>query len=171
MDSSSFNSHLLNLEHILVRQFRLLQKLIETSQAERDAMIQNSPALTRLIEDKEVALDQLGLLDDERRQTVQDMAVMLGLPAQACSIRDLQPYISGEDGDRVQRLAEGITALVEQSRELNCANQALAYVKIDLVKATQTFLINLAQPDIDYRPPGSLPIVREATSWGVECRA
>ncbi len=171
MDLSVFHNYLVNLEHLLVRQFRLLQNLMDTSRAEREAMLKNSPELSRLVEDKEVYLDQLGMLDDERRKTVQDMALMLKLPGDASTVRDLVPYLSQEEADRVQRLAEGITALVEQSRELNKSNQALAYVKIDLVKATQAFLVSLAQPDLDYRPAGSAPALREAINRGVECRA
>lgn len=168
-DQFSVNSQ--TLEQLLVSQFRLLQKLIEVTQKEKEALLSEKEALMSLTEEKEALLDQLGMVDDERRKVVGDLARELKIPGDFCSVKNLIPYLDIENRNRLSRIADGISTLVLQARELNEANQMLAHVKIDLIKATQSFLISLAQPEVCYRPAGTGPISREAPSWGVEIHA
>lgn len=160
-----------NLEQLLVSQFRLLQKLIEVTQKEKNALLSEKDALMSLTEEKEALLDQLGMVDDERRKVVGDLARELKIPGDFCSVKNLIPHLKADDGNRLSRISDGISTLILQAKELNEANQMLAHVKIDLIKATQSFLIGLAQPEIGYRPAGTGPISRDAPSWGVEIRA
>jgi flagellar biosynthesis/type III secretory pathway chaperone len=170
-EQDKFSLNTWNLEQLLVSQFRLLQKLIEMTQRERTALTSEGEAIMQLTEEKEVLLDQLGMVDDERRKIVGDMAMALNIPGDFCTVRDLILHLKPEDASRISRIADGISTLVIQARELNEANQMLAHVKIDLIKATQSFLIGLAQPEINYRPAGVAPVSRETPSWGVEIRA
>ncbi|MBE0699682.1 MAG: flagellar protein FlgN [Anaerolineaceae bacterium] len=170
-EQDKFSSYTWNLEQLLVSQFRLLQKLIEMTQKERTALASESEAVMQLTEEKEIVLDQLGMVDDERRKLVGDMAMALNISGDFCTVGDLILHLKAEDASRISRIADGISTLVIQARELNEANQMLAHVKIDLIKATQAFLIGLAQPEINYRPAGVAPASREAPSWGVEIRA
>jgi flagellar biosynthesis/type III secretory pathway chaperone len=170
-EQEKFSSNIRNLEQLLVSQFRLLQKLIELTQKERTALTSEGEAVMQLTEEKEVLLDQLGMVDDERRKVVGDLAMSLNIPGDFCTVRDLLAYLRPDDASRISRIADGISTLVIQARELNEANQMLAHVKIDLIKATQSFLIGLAQPEINYRPASAAPASREAPSWGVEIRA
>ena len=166
-----FSSSIWNLEQLLVSQFRLLQKLIDLTQKERTALNSKSETIMQLTEEKEVLLDQLGMVDDERRKVVGDMAMALNIPGDFCTVKDLISHLQTDDSSRILRIADGISTLVIQARELNEANQMLAHVKIDLIKATQSFLIGLAQPEMNYRPAGAAPASREAPRWGVEIRA
>jgi hypothetical protein len=170
-EQNKFSSDIWNLEQLMVSQFRLLQKLIEITQKERNALINDNQLVMQMCEEKEILLDQLGMVDDERRKVVNDLAMQLNIAGDFCTVHDLLPHLNPEFGGRLFRIAEGISTLVIQAKELNEANQMLTHVKIDLVKATQSFLISLAQPEINYRPAGTVPISRNATSWGVEIRA
>lgn len=170
-EQDKFSSDILNLEKLLVQEFRLLQKLVEITQKERSVLLSGGEAVLQLTEDKEVLLDQLGILNDSRRKVTEDLAVALKITKDYCSVKELLPYLDQDTATRINRMAEGISNLVVQARELNMSNYTLANVKIDLLKATQAFLINLAQPEVDYRPSGTLPVSRETTSWGVERRA
>jgi flagellar biosynthesis/type III secretory pathway chaperone len=170
-EQDKFSSDIWNLEQLMVSQFRLLQKLIEITQKERNALINDNQQVMQISEEKEILLDQLGMVDDERRKLVSDLAMELNIHGDYCTVRDLLPYLTPEASGRIFRIADGISTLVVQARELNESNQMLTHVKIDLVKATQAFLISLAQPEISYRPAGTTPISRDAPSWGVEIRA
>lgn len=170
-EQEKLSSNYRDLEQLLVSQFRLLQKLIEVTQKEKNAMLNHYELLMAVTEEKEVLLDQLGMVDDERRKVTSDMAVAFHIPGDYCTVKSLIPYLSAEEGGRLARIADGISTLVIQAKELNEANQILAHVKIDLAKATQAFLIGLAQPEINYQPAGTGPVSREAPRWGFEVRA
>jgi flagellar biosynthesis/type III secretory pathway chaperone len=171
VEQGDFSSKIWNLEQLLVNQFRLLQKLTEISQKEKAALVSNGKAVMQLSEEKEILLDQLGMVDDERRKLVNDMAVLLKIPGDFCTVREIIPHLNADAASRISRIADGISSLVVQARELNESNQMLVHVKLDLIKATQAFLISLAQPEINYRPAGTAPVSREIPSWGVEIRA
>lgn len=164
------SASLMDLEQLLVKQFRLLQQLVETSKVEREAMLGDGKTVMRLTEDKEVLLDQLNMVEEERRVVVQSMAEALRIPEKPCSVRTLISRLGREEAERLSRLMDGINILVSHARDLNQSNQALAHVKLDLIRSTQAFLISLTAPDVDYRPAIIAPAGREAPSWGKEYR-
>jgi flagellar biosynthesis/type III secretory pathway chaperone len=166
-----FSTNIWNLEQLLVNQFRLLQKLIELTQKERTALSSENALIMQMTEEKEVLLDQLGMVDDERRKVVADIAMAFNISGDFCTVKDLISHLKPDDASRISRIADGISTLVLQAKELNEANQMVVHVKMDLIKATQSFLISLAQPEVTYRPASTPPASREAPSWGVEIRA
>jgi flagellar biosynthesis/type III secretory pathway chaperone len=165
-----FVDHVAKLEYLLVRQFRLLQDLIEASQKEKDALLEKSDDLMQAVENKEVLLDQLGYVENDRRKAVQDILLALGIQAETDSIKDVVPHLDEEAATRMSRLAEGISSLVYQAREQNQYNQAIAHTRLDWLKAAQYLLVGVAQPEVDYRPPAYSPVSREAPERGFECR-
>ncbi|MDR3578320.1 MAG: flagellar protein FlgN [Anaerolineaceae bacterium] len=165
-----FVENLMELESILVKQFRSLQELIEKTRFERKLLLTGDDALMRVVEDKEALLDQLGLIEDNRRKLVQNLSLAKGIQTETTSINELLPYLQEDIAERFSRLVEGITTLAFQARDLNRANQAISTTKLEWLKATQSFLIRIAQPEIGYRPPGSAPVLQRTAGLGVEFR-
>jgi hypothetical protein len=180
VEHDKFSADLMELEHLLVRQFRALQQLVDTTQKERAAMLENDnstregdavPAksgdtVMRMVEEKEALLDQLGLIEDSRRRVVEDLAVALKVQSDAGSVGALLPHLKAEDAGRLGRLADGIVTLAAQARAQNHENHALALVRLTWLKAAQSALIGVTQPDVDYRPLVNTSAGRDRAGWG-----
>jgi flagellar biosynthesis/type III secretory pathway chaperone len=159
------------LEQVLVQQFRTLQELIELSKKERASLLNEPDLIPQIVEDKEVLLDKMGLMEDKCRQIIQEFSIFLGIRLENTSIQALLPFFKPEDASRIKNLSEGIYSLANQARELNHASQAIAITKLDWLKATQSFLISMFQPENGYRSPlGGTP-QEPAAGLGVEFRA
>jgi len=168
--TDSLSEDLQSLELLLVQEFRMLQELIETSVKEGQALLKNGDLLMRLVEDKEVLLDELSLLENTRRQVVQALMIALGIQAETSSVSDLLPSLSPEIALRLKRLSEGLSSLVLKARDINHNNQAVAAIKLDWVKAVQMLLIGFSQPESAYHLPNvSLP-QRDAPAQNVQYR-
>jgi flagellar biosynthesis/type III secretory pathway chaperone len=168
VEHDKFSADVMELEHLLVRQFRTLQELLESTQKERVLLLNGTGTdVMRVVEDKEVLLDQLGILEDSRRRVVEDIAVALKVQSEAGSVGSLLPHLGRDESSRIGRLAEGIINLAGQTREMNQQNKALAVVKLDWIRAAQVTLIGLSQPEGDYRPAIGGPVSREAAGWGM----
>lgn len=159
----------LELEQILVRQFKSLKQLVALTQRERSTLLNDPDAVLNLVEEKEALLDSMTLLEDQCRKMVQEISLTLGLHSQETSIEELLPYFEPEDARRVNTLSEGISGLAIEARELNRANQAIAVTRLDWLKATQEFLISIFLPEAGYQKPGSTR--QDAAGLGVEYRA
>jgi hypothetical protein len=159
----------MELEQVLVRQFKLLKQLVALTQNERGTLLNDPDAVLTVVEEKEALLDSMTLLEDQCRKLVQEISLSLELHSQQTSIHELLPYFEPEDARRVKNLSEGISGLAIDARELNRANQAIAITKLDWLKATQEFLISIFLPDAGYQKPGSTR--QDAAGLGVEFRA
>jgi flagellar biosynthesis/type III secretory pathway chaperone len=168
--NDKFTADRLELEEVLVRQFRALQEMIALTRKERTYLLSEPDLVIQIVEDKEVLLDVVSLMEDKCRKIVQELSLDLSLRSENTSIRDLLPFLKPEDASRIKNLSEGITSLASQARELNRANQAIAYTKLEWLKATQEFLISIFQPDTGYRSPKGGPLSREAAGMGLEIR-
>lgn len=167
-----FMEELIELEQLLVRQFRGLQELVQLTRAERELLLKGGTDIMRVVEDKEALLDQLSLMEDNRRKLAQDMALAYGLHSDQTSIGELCAVIDFDVAIRIRRLSEGISALASQARDLNHSNQALTFTRLDWLKAVQSFLIGVAQPETGYQPPGSPTAgLNETAGLGLELRA
>ena len=144
------------LESVLVKQFRMLQKLVEVTKSERSGLLTNrAEHILTSVDAKEVVLDQLSLIDDHRRMLVQESALLLNLPGDSASIQDLLPYLNPQSASSIRRLFDGISTLVTQVRDLNYGNQALAASRLDYLQSLQAFLVEASLPDAGYRSPCS----------------
>ena len=171
MVADKFSSDRQELEQALVRQFKLLKDVVAITKKERLSLLNEPDFVLRMVEDKEALLDQMSLMEDQCRKTVQEISLLLELHSENTSIQDLLPFFEPEDARRVRTLSEGISSLASQARELNRANQAIAITRLDWLKATQSFLISLFQPEPGYQSPKVGSSRKDATGLGVEFRA
>lgn len=160
------------LEVLLVKEFRTLQDLISLTRDERAALTQGDAAtLQPLVEEKETVLDQIGLLEDSRRMLTEKAAIELGLEKPISSIADLLPHLLPEIAERINHLQEGIVTLVEQARDLNMGNRALATTRMDWVNSTKTYLLSFYQSPVSYQPPGMPASKHQIPVWDMDHRA
>lgn len=160
------------LEQVLVLLFRALQEMLALSKKERVSLLNEPDQIQQIVEDKEVLLDRISMLEDKCREVVQELSLQLNLHLEETSIQALLPYLKDEDSIRIQNLTDGIYSLTSQARELNHASQAIALTKLDWLKATQSFLIDMFQPEAGYRSPKDGTKRQETvTGLGVERRA
>jgi hypothetical protein len=160
------------LEQVLVLLFRALQEMLVLSKKERVSLLNDPDQIQQIVEDKEVLLDRISMLEDKCRQVVQELSLSLEIHLEETSIQSLLPYLKEEDAIRIQNLTDGIYSLTSQARELNHASQAIALTKLDWLKATQSFLIDMFQPEAGYRSPKDGTKRQETvTGLGVERRA
>jgi flagellar FlgN protein len=171
MRADKFTSDQFELEQVLVRQFKLLKDLIALTKKERISLLNDPDAVLGIVENKEALLDSMTLLEDQCRQIVQDISLSLELHSENTSIQALLPYFKAEDARTIKNLSEGISGLASQARELNRANQAIALTKLEWLKATQSFLISIFQPEPGYQSPRVGSPRKDATGLGVEFRA
>jgi flagellar biosynthesis/type III secretory pathway chaperone len=170
MGKENFTTNRLALEEILVRQFRVLQEMIELTKKERASLLNDPNQVLTVVEDKEALLDHLGVLEDKCRKIVQDLSLAVELRSEDTSIQSLLPFFQPDEAYRIKNLSEGISSLASQARELTRANQALALSKLDWLKATQAFLISIFQPEVGYRSPKGGSASQEPAGLGVEIR-
>ena len=161
----------IELEQVLVRQFKLLKNMVALTIKERTALLNDPDAVLTVVEDKEALLDSMTLLEDQCRQLVQELSLALELHSPETSIQELLPFFKVDDAKRIKNLSEGISNLASQARELNRANQAIAFTKLDWLKATQSFLISIFLPETGYNKPGNGSTRHDAAGLGVEFRA
>jgi len=147
MEDEKFTQNRLELEKVLVRQFRLLQEMLALSKKERDSLLNQPDFILEMVEDKEALLDRMSMMEDHCRKVVQEFSLALELHSQDTSIKELLSHFPPEDTSRIRSLAEGISSLASEVRELNRANQALALSRLEWLKATQAFLISIFQPE------------------------
>lgn len=167
-----FMGEIRGYENSLVKQFRVLEGLVEISKKERELILQSSnDALMKSTEEKEAALDKFSLLEENSRMLLQKMALRLQIQSDQTSIQDFLPYIRSEDADRITRLLDGINILVGHARELNLGNQALVLTRIDWLKATRSFIVSLAQKNECYTKPMMDGVNRNSSVSGLEFRA
>lgn len=172
VNQDEFTKNKYELEQVLVTLFRALQEMLTLSKKERVALLSEPDQILQIVEDKEVLLDKISVLEDKCRQIVQALSLSLGVHLEQTSIQALLPYLKPEDARRIKNLTDGIYTITSQARELNHASQALAITKLDWLKATQSFLIDIFQPEAGYRSPKDGTKHQEpVTGLGVERRA
>ncbi len=171
MVADKFIINRFELEQVLVQQFRLLQELIELSKKERAALLNEPELVPQLVEDKEVLLDKMGLMEDKCRQVIQEFSISLGIHLENTSIQALLPFLKQRMQIALKNLSEEFTTWPARRVEINHASQAIAVTKLDWLKATQSFLISMFQPESGYRSPMSGTHQEPATGLGVEFRA
>ena len=172
MPSVTLEAKAKDLEETLVKQFRTVQKLLEITMKERANLLKEAgTAILTVVEEKEAVLDQLSLIEDNRRRLVQEIALDLNLHSEITSINELLPYLEPIGFLAVRRLSEGISTLVIQVRDLNYGNLALAQSRIDWMQSLQSFLVSVSLPEAGYLPPGTAKHPGEPAAFGVEYRA
>jgi len=161
-----------SLENVLVQEFRTLQSLIVITKQERVFLTQKNPdAIMSTVEEKEGILDQFALLEEKRRMYTTNIANELGIKLHNISTNELYEGLDSIETDRLERINEGISMLVQQSRDLNLGNQALARTALDWLISAQSFLLNLTQPSDGYLPRGVKPSVENVSRGDLGMKA
>jgi flagellar biosynthesis/type III secretory pathway chaperone len=159
------------LEDLLVKEFRACQLIHHISQEERQALSKNDvQALEKIVEQKEVALDELGQIEDKRRMTVQDLSQDFGVRTERPTIAEIASRLPMDVGNRINHLREGIIALSEDIRVLTSGNRALATTALDWIDATQTYLLDTFRPALFYDRPGVVSSNHPEAVWDVDQR-
>lgn len=171
MVDDQFTSARFQLEQALVRQFKLLKDIVTLTKKERASLLNDPDGVLGIVEDKEALLDSMTLMEDQCRKIVQELSLSLNLHSETTSIQELLPFFEPEDARCIKNLSEGISSLASHARELNRANQAIALTKLEWLKATQSFLISIFQPESGYQSPKVGSPRKDATGLGVEFRA
>jgi flagellar biosynthesis/type III secretory pathway chaperone len=147
-----------SLENVLVQEFRTLQSLIAATKQERILLNKKDPdSIMTIVEEKEGLLDQFGVLEEKRRMFITSIATELGIKLSDVTISELFIGLNLDESDRLHRLNDGISMLVQQSRDLNYGNQALARTALEWLISAQSFLLNITNPTDGYYPPGVKP--------------
>ena len=155
---SSEASLLTSLEGILVEEFRTCQSLQGVVKQERYLLtVGDIDALNDLIEEKEILLDELGQFEEQRRMTVGKIAQNLPDGEKITSAADLFTRVDSTTSTRLDRLYTGIGTVIDQIREFNNGNQALALNGLGRVDAVQAYLLSIFQTSHDYLPPNGMP--------------
>ncbi len=158
---------LATLEDVMVREFRAYQSLLVVTKAERQALAMNDvPALTALVQQKEGVLRDLESLAQSRRQ-LHDTWVG-GITTNALSELSAGRRASTSTVRRISRLRNGIRALAREVREINTGNRALAESALCRVEAVRAFLLSLDALPQGYLPPGAQPAKTPSTSYSLE---
>lgn len=162
---------LLRLEGILVEEFRTCRALQKLVKKERGILtVGDVDALSELIEDKEVLLDELSQIEEQRRMVIERLSEFYPdlpeLPSTSALLTRLGPATSR----RMNRLYTGIGTVIEQIRELNNGNQALALNGLNRVDAVQAYLLDIFQSPQSYQPPGVTPQMEQVLVWDVDQR-
>ena len=159
------------LEDLLVKEFRACQLIHHISKEERQALSKNDvQSLEKIVEQKEVALDELGQIEDKRRMTVQDLSQEFGVRAEQPTIAEIASRLPMDVGNRINHLREGIVALSEDIRVITSGNRALATTALDWIDATQTYLLDTFRPALFYDRPGVTTGNRPEAVWDVDQR-
>jgi len=145
------------LEGILVNEFRTCQSLYTLVRQERNLLTNGDvEALNDLIEEKEILLDELGQIEENRRVTIGKIARQFPDGNQITSAVDLFTRVDPATSTRLDRLYTGIGTVINQVRELNNGNQALALHGLNHVDAVQAYLLSIFQAPLDYQPPNAV---------------
>ncbi len=146
---------LTNLEGILVEEFRTCQSLQQVVRKERICLTAaDVEALSDVIEEKEILLDELAQIEEQRRMTIEKLADHYPQIKEVSSAADLFAIIDPAVSRRLDRLYTGIGTVIDQIREFNHGNQALAMNGLNRVDAVQAYLLNVFQAPMEYQPPG-----------------
>lgn len=159
------------LEAVLVNQFRLSQNLLVIVEQERQSLVKSDvETLNKLIEEKELLLDEMGQCENTRKGICEKIAIVNGFP-ESTKMSDLLSKFQSIAVDRIKRLHEGILVVQSKTREINMGNQSLANINVDRLNSLQSFLLSLFTPSSYYQPSGALSAERPSATYGVEKRA
>jgi flagellar biosynthesis/type III secretory pathway chaperone len=147
------------LEDLLVKQFRNLQTLIMVTREERKALTNGDlQSIQKRVEEKEAILDEMSLLEENRKMTITSLCLQAGLTEERSSLSELTKTMDPVLAQRIDHLHGGIIKLAEEVRDLNMGNHALANAKVELCSATQAFILSCFQSPVSYQPNNVPPI-------------
>ena len=107
----------------LVKEFRLLQELVDTLREERIAQGNKSEEeVQRVIALKKMVLNDLKQNADERKLQKDTLATLMGIRGEV-TCRDLTKVVGTDESAQIQNILEGSIALWKVAEETNKASQ------------------------------------------------
>ncbi|MHC1782807.1 MAG: flagellar protein FlgN [Anaerolineaceae bacterium] len=156
------------LEAVLVNQFRISQNLLAIVEKEREALVKSDiDLLNKLVEEKELLLDEMGQCENTRKGICEKIAVMNGF-SESTIMGDLLEKFHAVTVDRIKRLHEGIQVVQAKIKEINQGNQSLANINLERLDSLQGFLLSLFTPSSYYQPAATPSGERPSATYGVE---
>lgn len=139
---------LIELESLLVKEFRISQALLNSLEEERYAIIQEDiPRLDKLSGQKEELLEKLGDLINLKNKAFKELDEDFGtnfLNQQHFLPRNLRLSVHNDTARRLMHLQEGVVVIMSQIRELTQGNQALSLTALNQKNELQVkYLENL----------------------------
>lgn len=139
---------LIELESLLVKEFRISQALLNSLEEERYAIIQEDiPRLDKLSGQKEELLEKLGDLINLKNKAFKELDEDFGtnfLNQQQFLPRNLRLSVHNDTARRLMHLQEGVVVIMSQIRELTQGNQALSLTALNQKNELQVkYLENL----------------------------
>lgn len=155
------------LEAVIVNQFRISQSLLEIVQNERQALVKSDiDYLTKLVEEKEFLLDEMGQCENTRKGICENIASINGFP-ESTKMSDLLEKFQAVTVDRIKCLHEGIVTVQIKIKEINQGNESLANINIERLDSLQGFLLSLFTPSSYYQPSGKPSGEQPSATYGV----
>jgi flagellar biosynthesis/type III secretory pathway chaperone len=162
---------LTELEGTLVREFRTCRALQELVKQERNLLMAGDVEnLSRMVEEKEILLDQLNQIEEHRRLVIGKLTDHYEGLTGPTPLSELIRCVDQPVSKRLEHLYAGIGTVIEQVREFNHGNQALALNGLKRVDAVQAYLLDLFQKPGVYQPPGGARAMEPALVWDVDQR-
>ncbi len=156
------------LEAVIVNQFRISQNLLAIVQNERQALVKSDiDLLNKLVEEKELLMDEMGQCENTRKGVCENIAVMNGFP-ETTRMSDLLEKFQSVTVDRIKRLHEGIITVQTMIKEINQGNESLANINIERLDSLQGFLLSLFTPSSYYQPSATPAGDKPSATYGVE---
>lgn len=166
-DTEDLQQPLTALEAALVSEFRAYQILVTLTQDERQALLSsNVQALQDLLNQKESLLGNLERLESARTTALGNWARAANVEAH--TVTEVLANLESPAVERMQRLRDGILALIAQLQELSHGNRALANSALEGVEAVHNFLLSLSQAPTGYQRPGASQSGLLSTALAVE---
>lgn len=138
------------------RQLKLYRKLLDLFQDERKALLASDlECLNRVIVDKERMLQHIRREELRRRQVADDLALKLGVAAEALTITRLCDGLNDLPGAaRVKKKGTRLKALVEEIQIESDRNRSLCLHALQFVGSSIKMLTNLIRPNQVYHATG-----------------
>ena len=138
------NGQLNELSGLLEQETELYQALLAAIDTEKQAVIAaDLEKLNETTKAKENLLLKLRILDEQRSHVLRKLAVLLGQPEDALSLKHLSQMVAPAHASRLKRCRTKLLSLIAKIQAANSQNRALFSHSLELVKGSMNLLNNL----------------------------
>jgi flagellar biosynthesis/type III secretory pathway chaperone len=152
------------MEHLLEKLFGLLehttelyQSLFAVVQKEKDAVVGlNLQQLNAACKAKDNLLLKLRILEEQREQLMDRLAVILNWGPHEISLTQLSNLVKQPDADRLRTCSTKLLSLIQKLQEANQQNKMLLSHSLELVQGSYDLLNNVMAANPVYYRSGDL---------------
>ena len=151
------NGQLNELSGLLEQETELYQALLAAIDTEKQAVIAaDLEKLNETTKAKENLLLKLRILDEQRSHVLRKLAVLLGQPEDALSLKHLSQMVAPAHASRLKRCRTKLLSLIAKIQAANSQNRALFSHSLELVKGSMNLLNSLMMSSPVYFRTGDL---------------